>query len=240
LVVQVLGEASGDDIDARIIVAAFFRDRFGGPADYLTAVSDVWGAAARFLVENAISNASPDARFPLETPRRVSPEEASARELLLQMPESDFRLAVEAVVVGGPFEVAGRITSIDTPEFSGGVQAEFESARRELHDGRQSALKQAVHEAGCAVESAMKVLLEAHGVAFDADHDAAGRLFESLVEAGVVPRHMQNFVLSPVTPRNRRGGHGAGAVPHAVELAEAEAMVAGAAASIAYLAKLLR
>src|SRR6202021_935995 len=58
------------------------------------------------------------------------------------------------------------LAAINRPEFSGGVRSEFESARQELGTGTPAALKQAVHEAGCSVESAMKVVLEAHGVAY--------------------------------------------------------------------------
>ena len=39
-----------------------------------------------------------------------------------------------------------------------------------------------------------------------------------------------------MTPRNRKGGHGGGAQPHEVDAAEAEAIVAGGAGAIAYLA----
>ena len=56
-------------------------------------------------------------------------------------------------------------TAVDRPEFSGGVKTHFESARRELAVGTPSALSQALVEAGSAVESAMMVVLDAHGAA---------------------------------------------------------------------------
>lgn len=277
LILLVLQESTGGDANAAIVAAGFFRDRYGGPNDYLGAVETVWGHAERFLLERAISEAQAEAQFPTDFRRRVKPEIASARAMLLHMPEPDFRVAVEAVFdaarwdsgiaerissicrnrgvpwtfsVTGKFEYVGdevverdlirpAAAAINRAEFSGGVRAEFEAARRELAEGKPASLKQAVHEAGCAVESAMKVVLERHGVAFDGQRDTANKLFDLLESAGLVPRHMQNFVLSPMTPRNRRGGHGAGAIAHAVDLAEAEAMVAGAAGSIAYLAKRL-
>ncbi len=40
LILGVLHEATGGDANAVIVAAAFFRDRFSGPADYLDAVED--------------------------------------------------------------------------------------------------------------------------------------------------------------------------------------------------------
>jgi len=271
LILRVVQEATGGEANAAIVASAFFRDRFGGPGDYLEAIDAVWGHAERFLLERAISEARTDAEFSVEFPRRVSPQLAAARSLLLHMPEPDFRIAIEAIVGAGRLDVADRITSIcrnrgapwvfggngfeyvgdetvehglirpalaaiNRGEFSGGVRSEFEAARRELAEGKPASLKQAIHEAGCAVESAMKVVLEGKGVPFDKQRDTARKLFDLLESTGIVPRHMEYFVLSPMTPRNRRGGHGAGSIAHAVDLAEAEAMVAGAAGAIAYLA----
>lgn len=127
------------------------------------------------------------------------------------------------------------LAAINRQEFAGGVRSEFESARAELSTGTPQALKQAVHEAGCAVESAMKVVLDEHGVQRD-PRDAARRLFDRLEGAGIVPRHMEYLVLVVMTPRNRLGGHGAGASPHSVDPEEAATVVAGAAGAIAYLA----
>lgn len=274
LMLRVIQEASGGDAHPVIVASAFFRDRFGGLTDYLQAVDAVWGHAERFNLESAISDARTNAEFSLEFPRRVTPELATAQAMLLNMPEPDFRVAIEAITSMANWGIADRISSIcrnrgapwafskdgfeyvgdetierdvirpaiaaiNQPEFSGGVRSEFEAARRELADGKPTSLKQAVHEAGCAVESAMKVVLERNNVPFDPQRDTASKLFEHLESGGLVPRHMQNLVLSALTPRNRRGGHGAGATAHAVELAEAEAAVAGAASSISYLAKRL-
>jgi hypothetical protein len=127
------------------------------------------------------------------------------------------------------------LAAINRPEFSGGVKQEFEAARAELAKGAPGDLKQAIIEAGAAAESAMKVLLEAHRVAFN-PRDTAKALFDSLEAAGIVPRHMENLVLVAMVPRNRMGGHGAGAVAHQVAAVEGEAVVAGVAGAIAYLA----
>jgi hypothetical protein len=127
------------------------------------------------------------------------------------------------------------LAAVNRAEFAGGVKQEFDSARAELALGTPTALKQAIHEAGNSVESAMKVVLGAHNVAYDPG-DTAAPLFDKLEAAGIAPRHMQNLVLVAMTPRNRRGGHGAGPVPHQIEASEAEAIVAGSGGAIAYLA----
>ncbi len=257
------------------VVDHFFRDRFGGLEDYLRAVRRVWGEAVSFLLTRAAAEAEADVEtsLGLGRVRRVNPREARFYALLLNMPEPDFRLAVEVAVhdrkeivaervtcicrgrgvpwvfTGQGFEYVGdeqverdlirpALSAINRPEFAGGVRAEFESARRELARGTPDALKQAVHEAGCSVESAMKVLLDARGVPYGAG-DTAQPLFNHLEEADVIPRYMEKLVLVAMTPRNRKGGHGAGAQAHEVDPAEAEAIVAGAGGAIAYLATLL-
>lgn len=127
------------------------------------------------------------------------------------------------------------LAAINRPEFVGGVRQEFNSARAELTRGSPEALKQAIHEAGCCLESAMKVVLDVHGVTYQLG-DTAQPLFNHLERAGIVPRHMEKLVLVAMTPRNRKGGHGAGAEAHVVNPDEAGAIVAGAAGAIAYLA----
>jgi hypothetical protein len=80
----------------------------------------------------------------------------------------------------------------------------------------------------------MKVVLTSRDLDYD-DHATAFPLFNRLVEGGIVPRLMEKSVLSAATPRNQAGGHGAGAIPHDVSPAMAEAVVASAAVAIAYL-----
>jgi hypothetical protein len=131
------------------------------------------------------------------------------------------------------------LAAINRAEFAGGVKDDFETARTELATGTPAALRQAVHAAGCAVESAMKVVLDRHRVAYEAKRDAAAVLFAHLEGAGLVPSYMRDLVLVAMTPRNRIAGHGPGAVAHAVAAREAEAVLAGAAGAIAYLAECL-
>lgn len=127
------------------------------------------------------------------------------------------------------------LAAINRPEFAGGVKAEFEVARSELAKCTPDALKQAIHEAGCSVESAMKVELGYQHIAYDR-RDTASRLFEHLERAEIVPRYMEHLVLVAMSPRNNRGGHGAGDTPHDVDPDEAASVVSGAAGAIAYLA----
>lgn len=276
LLLRVLAEVA--ELNSKVIVACFFRDRYGGPPDYLAAVDEVWGEAVGYRLREQIGQAQTDAEMSLSfggPPR--DPSLAAAKALLMHAPEPDFRAAIAAALEachaldkaaeritvicrnrGAPwalnaaegFQYVGDeqveaelirpgLAAINRPEFAGGVKREFESARVELNRGTPEALKQAIHEAGCSVESAMKVVLESHGVPFDAG-DTALPLFNHLEAAGVVPRHMEKLVLVAMTPRNRKGGHGAGAQPHAVDAAEAEAIIAGAAGAIAYLASRLR
>lgn len=135
--------------------------------------------------------------------------------------------------------LAPALTVLNDFRFAGGVRIEFESARNELRVGTPVARKQAVYEAGCAVESAMKVLLDQHGVGYDKEHDTAQKLFEHLKAAGVVPSYMERTLLAAAQPRNKKAGHGAGAIAHDVSPAEAEAVVAAAAGAIAHLGRLL-
>ena len=130
------------------------------------------------------------------------------------------------------------ISALADSRFSGGVRSEFTAARDELRNGTPTAYKQALSEAASAVESAMKVVLSQNSVPF-AQNDTAQKLFEALVAAEIVPRHMERVVLGAATPRNKSGGHGAGEVAHDVPRVVAEAVVGATAVAIAYLQTLL-
>lgn len=129
------------------------------------------------------------------------------------------------------------LSAVEDPRLLG-VKSHFDSARSELALGTPDNLRKSVHESACAVEGAMKVLLAQHGEQHD-ERDTAFKLFERLVSAGIVPQFMQYCVLGAASPRNKRGGHGAGATPHEVPQEMAEAVLASAAVAIAYLRKLL-
>ena len=84
----------------------------------------------------------------------------------------------------------------------------------------------------------MKAVLKHRGVAYD-ENDAAFKLFDLLVAAGLVPGFMRFCVLATASPRNKAGGHGADEAPHDGPQEMAEAVLASAAVAIAYLHKLL-
>jgi hypothetical protein len=84
----------------------------------------------------------------------------------------------------------------------------------------------------------MKVVLEERSFGY-ARGDTSQRLFTILRDQGLVESNMERLILAPATPRNQLGGHGAGAVAHAVDVEVAEAVLASAAVSIGYLHKLL-
>jgi hypothetical protein len=123
-------------------------------------------------------------------------------------------------------------SAIEDPRFTG-VKSEFDAARAALAEGTPISLKRCVHEAGCAVEAAMKSVLSAHGDGYAAK-DSAFKLWELLVAAGRIDEFMRGVVLGAAWARNERGGHGA-EIPHDVPPEMAEAVLASAAVAISYL-----
>jgi hypothetical protein len=126
------------------------------------------------------------------------------------------------------------LSAIADPRLAGATRSEFDGARVQLAVGTPAALKLAVIEAGSAVESAMKVLLTAHGDTYE-PADAAAKLFGRLKDAGHVEPSMERIILGTSMVRNKKAGHGAGEVPHDVPLEMAEAAIASAAVAIAFL-----
>jgi hypothetical protein len=99
------------------IVEALFADRYGSRTDYYAALGQVWGEAVGYHCQQAVSSAEVEAEFPLDfgtRARRATPQEVGAHVLLMRMPESDFRLAVEEVVSRSvqPQAAGERITKI--------------------------------------------------------------------------------------------------------------------------------
>jgi hypothetical protein len=64
LVLQVVGEVAG--LGPAEVVGIFFRDRFGGRADYIEALKRVWGDSVGFRVNQAMSEAAVETEFPAE------------------------------------------------------------------------------------------------------------------------------------------------------------------------------
>jgi hypothetical protein len=134
--------------------------------------------------------------------------------------------------------MAPALTILNDPRLVSGAGNEFAQARAELKLGTPEARKQVLVEAACAVESVMKVLLQQRNLSTD-PRDTAQKLFEHLRDNGVIAADTERMVLACATPRNKRAGHGAGAIAHVVQQHEAEAFVAAAATAIAFLGKLL-
>ncbi len=122
------------------------------------------------------------------------------------------------------------LSAVEDPRL-GGVKSHFDAARSELALGTPTALRQSVHGLVCAVEGAVKVLLAQRGIKRD-EKDPAFKLFASLVAAEIVPHFMQFSILAAASPRNKRGGHGAGEAPHEVPPAIAKAVLASAAVAL--------
>ncbi len=84
----------------------------------------------------------------------------------------------------------------------------------------------------------MKVVLDEHGIQYPASAPARP-LFSKLKDAGLVEHDMEDVVLGLSRVRNKRGGHGSGAIPHTVGEADAQAVIGAAANALAYLHTLL-
>ncbi len=134
--------------------------------------------------------------------------------------------------------MAPALTILNDVRLASGAGKEFAQARAELKLGTPEARKQVLVEAACAVESTMKVLLQRRKISYD-PRDTAQKLFEHLRDNGVIAADTERMVLACATPRNKRAGHGAGAVAHEVKQHEAEAFVAAAATAIVFLGTLL-
>lgn len=240
--VRAVSEVWGSDLAARIYQAvsdARFRDQM-----YLGKRANVAEAQARSLV---LLMPEPDFRIAVLKHAKRRPAGFAEEERIDRICRSRGVPWTFTVVHG--FEWVGdqevethairpALSAISDPRFSGGVKTEFDTARRELALGTPTALSQCVQQAGSAVESAMKVVLDECGIAH-ARGDASQRLFTILRDRGLVENNMERLILAAATPRNQLGGHGAGAVAHAVDVEVAEAVLASAAVSIAYLHTLL-
>jgi HEPN domain-containing protein len=172
--------------------------------------------------------ADPSARITAICKRRGIPWEFTASEGFGWVGDTD----VETLAM------RPALSAIADLRLAGATRTEFEQARVQLAIGTPAALKLSVIEAGSAVESAMKVLLTERGVTYPST-DPASKLFGRLKDAGIVELPMERIILGASMVRNKKAGHGAGEVPHDVPQETAEAVLASAAVSIAYLHKLL-
>ena len=115
-----------------------------------------------------------------------------------------------------------------------GARSEFEAAMKHLRAGTVKDEEDAIEEAGKAVESAMKVLLDEHQVP-RTGKETARPLFKLLSDKKIVVAEADDAVLGTARLRNAYGGHGAGATPRTVPNGAATLAVQSAASAIVYL-----
>lgn len=133
--------------------------------------------------------------------------------------------------------IAPALAALTDPRLAG-CRSEFEAALDNLRKGTGKDMEDAVEEAGKAVESAMKVLLDEKGIP-RTGKETAWPLWEKLRDNGVVVPEADNLVLAAARLRNEYGAHGTGPSVRSVPPGVPEAAVNGAAAAINYLAGLL-
>jgi hypothetical protein len=162
---------------------------------------------------------------------------------LRRLPYALDHLETSFTWVGDPTEhelaIAPALSAL-TDERLGHARAEFDSARNELRHGN---LRDAANDAGCAVETALSVLLDSHGrrqpKKYGAERIQAGPLFDALVAAELLDRDRdRDLVFAPITVRDH-ASHGVGVRPRGLSEAYVKAGVASAGVAIAYLASKL-
>jgi hypothetical protein len=97
---EILGRRRANVPPQMMVIRWFFENRYGSYQDYMSAVASVWGGTERFRLEQAVSEAQVNTEFPLglAMPSRTAGQEAGQLALLLNMPEPDFRLAIETTL----------------------------------------------------------------------------------------------------------------------------------------------
>jgi hypothetical protein len=139
---------------------------------------------------------------------------------------------------GGYHEVIRPALDALADERLAACRQEFDAALDHLRRGTAKDREDAIEEAGKAVESAMKVLLAAHGIQRDGN-ETAEPLWNLLRENEIVPPKTKDAILSASRLRNEYGGHGAGEEIRNIPNGIPELAVRDAAVAIAYLAGLL-
>ena len=119
-----------------------------------------------------------------------------------------------------------------------GCASEYHAALNHMRGGTAKDLEDVIEESGKAVESAMKVVLDEHGVT-RTGKETAFPLFKMLVDNGICPQEADNAVLGVARIRNNLGGHGTGAQPRVLPDGTPELAVNSAATAIKYLAEQL-
>lgn len=117
-----------------------------------------------------------------------------------------------------------------------GSRGEFDAAMTNLRRGTEQNRREAVTNAGRSVESAMKMLLDAHKVPRP-KHENARPLWDELWKASVVAEKSDFAILAAPNLATTHGRHGVGQ-PVDVPQGVPELAVQSAAAAISYLANL--
>jgi hypothetical protein len=119
-----------------------------------------------------------------------------------------------------------------------GAQQEFGDALVALRQGTRVGRKNAIRDASNAVESAMKSLLDEHGVP-RTGQETAQQLSALLLSAEIVAAKTQDTICAAPRLRNEYGGHGPNPKPTAVPIGIPDLTVQVAAAALTYLSRLL-
>ncbi|HZR96734.1 MAG TPA: hypothetical protein VFA56_13640 [Gaiellaceae bacterium] len=119
-----------------------------------------------------------------------------------------------------------------------GSRQEFEAALGHLRTGTPKDFEDAIEEAGKAVESAMKAVLDERQVT-RTGNETAEPLWNALRDNTLVPPKTKDAILSTSRLRNEYGGHGQGGQVRTIPEEIPALTVRAAAAAIAYLASRL-
>jgi hypothetical protein len=134
--------------------------------------------------------------------------------------------------------IAPALAALSDPRLAG-ARSEFEDALTKLGAGRPKDVEDAIEESRKAVESAMKVLIDAHDLQ-RAERDTTEALIKILVAGdgvgGVVEPQTSDLLRAVARIANALASHGAGAVVRQVPDELAAAAVSAAATSITFLA----
>ena len=126
---------------------------------------------------------------------------------------------------------------LDEPRLSG-ARGDFERALAHLRLGTEKDMEQANAEAAKSVESAMKSVLDSHGVSY-VGAKGASQLWDRLYDEGIVPKNSREALVGAAIIGNPDGRHGS-AEPHQVPTDLAVLAVQSAAVVIVYLAPKLK
>lgn len=130
--------------------------------------------------------------------------------------------------------VAPALAALADPRLAG-ARSEFEDALTKLGAGRPKDVEDAIEESRKAVESAMKVLIDARGLDRPA-RETTSPLIKVLVNGGVIEEQTDDLLRAAARIANGLASHGAGGQIRQVPDDLAAATVSAAATAISFLA----